>query len=190
MNNLLYAQRVLGVCWGLAVFALWSSPAFASDWARFHGPEGSGISVGTGSGSRGWGTASSPILYKDLVIVTASAESEALVALNKETGREVWRRKDAGFSSTWGTPTARLRPAATRVFAQQSSAGAGAVRTSGAVWLVVPGVREGLMDPFRLTAQGLQAVCQLGGLGGVGKRSVNATLGAGGILKACPTTEP
>ena len=28
-------------------------------------------SVGTGSGSRGWGTASSPILYKNLVIVPA-----------------------------------------------------------------------------------------------------------------------
>ena len=60
--------------------------------------------VGTGSGPHGWGTASSPILYKNLVIVTASAESESLVALNKETGKEVWRRKDAGFSGTWGTP--------------------------------------------------------------------------------------
>ena len=49
--------------------------------------------VGTGSGPHGWGTASSPILYKNLVIVTASAESESLVALNKETGKEVWRRK-------------------------------------------------------------------------------------------------
>jgi outer membrane protein assembly factor BamB len=61
-------------------------------------------SVGTGSGPHGWGSASSPILYKNLVIVTASAESESLVALNKETGEEVWRRKDAGFSGTWGTP--------------------------------------------------------------------------------------
>ena len=48
-------------------------------------------SVGTGSGPHGWGTASSPILYKNLVIVTASAESKSLVALNKETGKEVWR---------------------------------------------------------------------------------------------------
>ena len=39
----------------------------------------------------GWGTASSPILYKDLVIVTASAESKSLVALDKETGKKVWR---------------------------------------------------------------------------------------------------
>ena len=61
-------------------------------------------SVGTGSGPHGWGSASSPILYKNLVIVTASAESESLVALDKETGKEVWRRKDAGFSGTWGTP--------------------------------------------------------------------------------------
>ena len=61
-------------------------------------------SVGTGSGPHGWGSASSPILYKNLVIVTASAESESLVALNKETGKEVWRHKDAGFSGTWGTP--------------------------------------------------------------------------------------
>ena len=235
MKQFMHAQRVLGVCPGLVALALLTGSAMASDWARFHGPDGSGISpdtrpapikwsdtenlkwkhklpgpgssspivvgqrvfvtcwtgygidrdkvgdqkdlrrhlicldrntgnvlwnqavepvlpedpysgmftqhgyashtpvsdgqrvyaffgktgvlafdmegkrlwqtsVGTGSGSRGWGTASSPILYKDLVIVTASAESEALVALNKETGREVWRQKDVGFSGTWGTP--------------------------------------------------------------------------------------
>ncbi len=60
--------------------------------------------MGTGSGSRGWGTASSPILYKNLVIVPAVAESESLVALNQETGKEVWRYKDSGLASTWGTP--------------------------------------------------------------------------------------
>ena len=61
-------------------------------------------SVGTGSGSRGWGTASSPILYKDLVIVPASAESKSLVALNQDSGKEVWRYTDSGFTATWGTP--------------------------------------------------------------------------------------
>jgi len=61
--------------------------------------------VGTESDPRGWGSASSPILYKNLLIVTASAESEALVALDKETGKEVWRQEAAGFNSTWGTPT-------------------------------------------------------------------------------------
>jgi outer membrane protein assembly factor BamB len=60
--------------------------------------------LGTESGPMGWGTASSPILYKNLLIVTASAESEALVALNKETGDQVWRKEARGFSGTWGTP--------------------------------------------------------------------------------------
>jgi len=60
--------------------------------------------VGTGLDPRGWGSASSPILYKHLLIVTASAESEALVALDTETGQEVWRQEAAGLSSTWGTP--------------------------------------------------------------------------------------
>ena len=61
-------------------------------------------SVGTGSGPNGWGTSSSPILYKNLVIVTASAESKAIVALSKETGKEVWRCQETGITSIWGTP--------------------------------------------------------------------------------------
>jgi outer membrane protein assembly factor BamB len=62
-------------------------------------------SVGTESGPRGWGSASSPILYEKLLIVTATAESEALVALDKATGAEVWRQEAAGLNGVWGTPT-------------------------------------------------------------------------------------
>ena len=61
-------------------------------------------SVGTGSGARRWGTASSPILYKDLLIVPAAAESESLVGLNKKTGKKVWSFTDPSLSGTWGTP--------------------------------------------------------------------------------------
>ena len=61
-------------------------------------------SVGTDLDRRRWGSASSPILYKDLVIVTASVESHSLVALNQETGEEVWTAEAEGFGSTWGTP--------------------------------------------------------------------------------------
>ena len=60
--------------------------------------------VGTGSGSRGWGTASSPILYKDLLIVPAASESKSLVGLDKKTGKKVWTHSDPSFTSTWGTP--------------------------------------------------------------------------------------
>jgi outer membrane protein assembly factor BamB len=61
-------------------------------------------SIGKESDPRGWGSAASPILYKDLLIVTATAESEALVALNKQTGEQVWRQEARGFAGTWGTP--------------------------------------------------------------------------------------
>lgn len=61
-------------------------------------------SVGTESDPRGWGSSSSPVLYKDLLIVTATAESEAIVALDKRTGKEVWRQEAQGFGGTWGTP--------------------------------------------------------------------------------------
>ena len=60
--------------------------------------------VGTEDDDRHWGSASSPILYKNLVIVPATTESQALVALNKATGDEVWRKEARGFGSTWGTP--------------------------------------------------------------------------------------
>lgn len=60
--------------------------------------------IGTESDRRGWGSAASPVLYENLLIVTASAESEAVVALDKRTGEEVWRQEASGFSSTWGTP--------------------------------------------------------------------------------------
>ncbi len=61
-------------------------------------------SVGTGSGANKWGTASSPILYKDLLIVPATAESKSLVALNTKTGDKVWTFSDPSLKSTWGSP--------------------------------------------------------------------------------------
>jgi len=55
-----------------------------------------------GSKVHGWGSATSPLIYKDLVIINASVESESLVALNKETGKEVWRA--GGIRDSWNTP--------------------------------------------------------------------------------------
>jgi outer membrane protein assembly factor BamB len=62
------------------------------------------VSVGTESGSRDWGSSSSPLLYKNMVIVPAAAESHSLVALDKETGKELWKQEAQGFESTWGSP--------------------------------------------------------------------------------------
>jgi len=55
-----------------------------------------------GSGTSGWGSAASPVLHGDLVIVNASVESESLVALKKRTGEVAWRA--AGIKEAWNTP--------------------------------------------------------------------------------------
>lgn len=60
--------------------------------------------LGTESDSHRWGSAASPILFEDKVIVTASAESQAIVALDKATGKEVWRAEAKGLDNLWGTP--------------------------------------------------------------------------------------
>jgi outer membrane protein assembly factor BamB len=55
-----------------------------------------------GDRTSGWGSGGSPVLYKNLVIVNASVESGSLVALDKESGDEVW--KTGGIGSAWNTP--------------------------------------------------------------------------------------
>ncbi|MBN1127135.1 MAG: PQQ-binding-like beta-propeller repeat protein [Sedimentisphaerales bacterium] len=55
-----------------------------------------------GTKTHGWGSGTSPILYENLVIVNASVESDSLVAINKNTGKEVWRAE--GMEDSWNTP--------------------------------------------------------------------------------------
>ena len=49
-----------------------------------------------GTETDGWGTATSPVLFENLVIVNASVESGQLVALDKKTGRQVWQAAGHG----------------------------------------------------------------------------------------------
>lgn len=55
-----------------------------------------------GAGLNGWGSAASPVLAGDLVIVNASVESETLYALDKKTGKAKW--KVTGIKESWNTP--------------------------------------------------------------------------------------
>ena len=61
-----------------------------------------------GKGTNGWGSGASPILYKNLLIVNASVESGTMVALDKLTGKEVW--KAPGISAAWNTPLLTTGP--------------------------------------------------------------------------------
>jgi hypothetical protein len=74
--------------------------------------------VTVGKNTNGWGSGASPVLYKNLVIVNASIESGSMVALDKLTGKEVWKAKeltpdkksgkdvwkDKNISQAWNTP--------------------------------------------------------------------------------------
>lgn len=55
-----------------------------------------------GDNTHEWGSAASPVLYKDLVIVNAFVECGSLVAVNKNTGQEAWRT--GGLKESWNTP--------------------------------------------------------------------------------------
>ena len=55
-----------------------------------------------GSGRHEWGSATSVVLHGDLVIVNASVESGAIIALNKADGKEAWRRE--AIRQSWSTP--------------------------------------------------------------------------------------
>ena len=61
--------------------------------------------VGMESDPTRWGSSSSPIVHDGTVIVTASAESQSIIGLDAETGKEVWRQEAAGLDGMWGTPT-------------------------------------------------------------------------------------
>ncbi len=56
-----------------------------------------------GGGGHTWGSASSPVLFENLVIVHADPDAHAIIALDKSTGEEVWRYS-TGDGDSWSTP--------------------------------------------------------------------------------------
>ncbi len=60
--------------------------------------------LGMESGNRRWGSAASPILFQDKLIVTASEESQSVCALDKVTGRELWKAEGSNLELVYSTP--------------------------------------------------------------------------------------
>ncbi len=58
--------------------------------------------VSLGDQTHAFGTANSPVLYKDLVILNAGVEGNAIVGLDKKSGEEVWKHE--GVNRSWNTP--------------------------------------------------------------------------------------
>lgn len=61
--------------------------------------------LGTGSGRNRWGSGASPILHGSSLIINASDESRAFYALDKTTGREIWKAEGDAIGMAYGTPT-------------------------------------------------------------------------------------
>ena len=70
----------------------------------FDGKELWRAAVASDPRTHNFGSASSVVLFNDLVIVGASVECEALVAFRKEDGKEAWRAPAEGYGSWWSTP--------------------------------------------------------------------------------------
>lgn len=62
-----------------------------------------------GDGLHGWGSAASPVLFDDLLIVNASVESESVIAFDAASGKERWRVRK--IRETWTTPVVVANPA-------------------------------------------------------------------------------
>ena len=55
-----------------------------------------------GTDTHVFGAGNSPVLYKNLVLINASVESDDLIGLAKSDGSEVWRRSE--IKESWNTP--------------------------------------------------------------------------------------
>lgn len=62
------------------------------------------VKLGNSANQKNWGSAASPVLYKDSVIITASEEAHAIIALDKKTGKEIWRAPGSALEYIFGTP--------------------------------------------------------------------------------------
>ncbi len=89
-----------------------------------------------GKGLSGWGSGASPMFCKNLLIINASVESNSLVALDKGTGKEVWRAPKIG--SAWGTPVLVTAPPPQPPLAKGGKGGGGLAKGGkGGVELVL-----------------------------------------------------
>lgn len=62
--------------------------------------------VGSESGPTEWGCGASPSIYKNLLLVNACDETQALIAFDRVSGEEVWRVEAQLYEGSYSTPVA------------------------------------------------------------------------------------
>lgn len=129
-----------------------------------------------GERTHGWGSASSPMLYRNLVIVNAFVECGQLVALDRATGKEVWRAGE--LKESWNTPLLVRLPngkselvvaIAGKILGFDPDTGKSLWSCSGHRWYIVPSLvaHEGVV--YCLSGKGVEATkaVRAGGRGDV-----------------------
>lgn len=133
-----------------------------------------------GSKTHGWGSAASPVLYKDLVFINASVESDSLVALNRNDGREVWRV--GNIKESWNTPqvVTNVNGQPELIVATQGSIRAFEPETGNELWTCATDIKW-YMVPSIVAHEGV--VYCLGGRSGVASLAVK-TGGKGDVTQS------
>ena len=102
--------------------------------------------VGSSLDRMQFGSAASPILYQDWLIVNASVEGSALLALDKRTGKEAWKAPFSGYGGSWSTP----------ILVEAAGRAELVIAVSDEVWGLNP--ETGKLRWFALTQHG-QPIC-------------------------------
>ncbi|MBW8040271.1 MAG: PQQ-binding-like beta-propeller repeat protein [Planctomycetes bacterium] len=129
-----------------------------------------------GNNTHGWGSAASPVLYKNLVIINAFVECGQLIALDKTSGREVWRA--GGLKESWNTPllvelpngkTELVVAISGKILGFEPATGKQLWECKGHRWYIVPSLTANNGVVYCLSGKGVEAIkaVRAGGRGDV-----------------------
>ena len=130
-----------------------------------------------GEKAHDWGNGASPILHGDLLIVNAAIEGDSLVALDKKTGKEVWKVR-GGFPASWNTPTIATVNGREEMIVSVSGKLRAFDPKTGAEWWNCRGIRGAELCPSVLVRDGVAYVI---GLPGAGKAMAVRAGGSGDV---------
>jgi outer membrane protein assembly factor BamB len=133
-----------------------------------------------GSRTHGWGSSASPVLFRNMVLINASVESDSLVALDRVTGKEMWRAE--GIREAWNTPVVvtNVDGQPELVIATQGSIQAFQPTSGEQLWTCATDI-SWYMVPSLISHKGI--VYCLGGRSGVAALAVK-TGGSGDVTKS------
>ncbi len=118
-----------------------------------------------GDNTHGWGSAASPVLYEDLVIINAFVECGQLIALDKTSGREVWRA--GGLKESWNTPllvdlpdgkTELVAAISGKILGFEPATGKQLWECVGHRWYIVPSLIANNGVVYCLSGKGVEAI--------------------------------